>query len=78
MPSAALDGAVDEWLEALLASPPRAIGLQKRLINDWEALAPRAAIEAGIEAFVEAWKTDEPKLAMRRFLAAKAARKRHA
>jgi enoyl-CoA hydratase/carnithine racemase len=77
-PSSALDAAVAEWLDALLASPPGAIRLQKRLIRDWEALAPDAAVEAGVDAFVEAWRTDEPKLAMREFLAAKAARKRGA
>ncbi|MFI4998145.1 MAG: enoyl-CoA hydratase [Hyphomicrobiales bacterium] len=76
VPAAELDAAVEEWLEALLASPPEAIRLQKRLILDWERLAPPAAVQAGIEAFVAAWRTDEPRLAMREFLAAKAARKR--
>lgn len=71
-----LDGAMEEWLEALLACGPQAIRLQKRLILDWEKLAPSAAVEAGIEAFVEAWRSPEPKLAMESFLAAKTARKR--
>ncbi len=76
VPSSGLDAAVEDWLEAILASPSKAIALQKRLINQWEELTPRAAIQAGVEAFVAAWRTDEPKLAMREFLAAKAARKR--
>lgn len=71
VPADALDAAVEEWLEALFASPPGAIRLQKRLIRDWEALTPDAAVEAGIEAFAGAWKTDEPRLAMREFLARK-------
>ena len=76
VPAEALDAALEEWLSALLACPPNAIRLQKRLIRDWEELAPQAAIEAGIEAFAEAFRSDEPRLAMWEFLAAKAARKR--
>jgi enoyl-CoA hydratase len=76
VPDGELDAAVEEWLEALLACGPRAISLQKRLILDWEELVPSAAVDAGIEAFVEAWRSPEPKLAMESFLAAKVARKR--
>jgi enoyl-CoA hydratase len=76
VPDGELDAAVEEWLEALLACGPRAISLQKRLILDWEELTPSAAVDAGIEAFVEAWRSPEPKLAMESFLAAKAARRR--
>jgi enoyl-CoA hydratase len=76
VPDDELEAAVEEWLEALLACGPRAISLQKRLILDWEELTPSAAVDAGIEAFVEAWRSPEPKLAMESFLAAKAARKR--
>jgi enoyl-CoA hydratase len=75
VPAAELDAAVEEWLGALFASPPKAIRLQKRLMRDWEVLTPPEAIAAGIEAFVKAWHSDEPRLAMREFLAAKAARK---
>jgi hypothetical protein len=45
-------------------------------MQDWESLTPPEAVKAGIEAFVAAWRTDEPRLAMRGFLAAKAERKR--
>jgi len=76
VPDGELDGAIEEWLAALLACGPQAIRLQKRLILDWEKLAPSAAVDAGIEAFVTAWRSPEPKLAMESFLAAKAARKR--
>ena len=64
------------WIGAVLACGPKVIALQKRLILDWERLAPADAVNTGIEAFVEAWQTPEPKLAMDSFLAAKAARKR--
>ena len=70
-----LDSALDEWVEALLACGPGTIRLQKRLILDWEKLPPEAAVEAGIDAFVEAWQTPEPGGMMRDFLAAKGKRK---
>jgi enoyl-CoA hydratase/carnithine racemase len=75
VPDGDLDVAVEDWLAALLACGPRAIALQKRLILDWEKLAPAAAVNAGIEAFVEAWRSPEPREAMQSFLAAKAARR---
>jgi enoyl-CoA hydratase len=76
VPAEALDAAVEEWLETLLARGPLAIRLQKQLIRDWESRSPSEAVQAGIEAFCAAWQSPEPKLAMRSFLAAKAARKR--
>ena len=76
VPDDALDQAMNEWLDALLACGPLAISLQKRLILDWESLKPGAAVDAGIEAFVDAWRSPEPRLLMESFLAAKAARKR--
>ncbi|SED80344.1 Enoyl-CoA hydratase/carnithine racemase [Rhizobiales bacterium GAS191] len=72
----ALDAAVEEWVEALLACGPNAIRLQKKLIVDWEELPPSTAVQAGIDAFVASWETPEPKLAMQGFLEARAARKR--
>ncbi|HVY17973.1 MAG TPA: enoyl-CoA hydratase [Rhodopila sp.] len=73
---ALLDEAVTEWIAMLLAAGPRAIRLQKSLTRQWEDLPLRAAVQAGVDAFAEAWRTDEPKLAMREFLEAQAARKR--
>jgi hypothetical protein len=55
---------------------PRAVRLQKRLIRQWEDLPLAAAVQAGIDAFAEAYGTDEPSTAMREFLAAQRARKR--
>ena len=43
----------------MLASGPRAVRLQKALIEDWEAM-PVAAIQHGIDGF-DAWASDEPR-----------------
>ncbi len=76
VPGGELDAAVELWLDALLEAGPRAIRLQKRLIGAWEDLPLRAAIQAGVDAFADAWRTDEPRRAMRAFLDAQALRKR--
>jgi enoyl-CoA hydratase/carnithine racemase len=57
----ALDAEVAKVIEALLAVGPRALRLQKELIRAWENLPADRAIEAGIDAFVRAFETDEPK-----------------
>jgi enoyl-CoA hydratase len=75
-PVALLDEAVEAWIGKLLTSKPRAVRLQKRLIRQWEDLPLAAAVQAGIEAFAEAYGTDEPGVAMAEFLAAQRARKR--
>lgn len=59
-PSAGLDQAVDDLAQPILAAGPRAIRLQKRLILDWEELPIDAAIERGIDAFAQAFDSDEP------------------
>ncbi len=59
-PSAGLDGAIDRLARPILAAGPRAIRLQKRLILDWEELPTGPAIERGIDAFVQAFDSDEP------------------
>jgi enoyl-CoA hydratase/carnithine racemase len=76
VPADALDETVDAWIDMLLEAGPRAIQLQKMLIRQWEDLPIRAAVQAGVDAFAEAWRTDEPRTAMRSFLEAQAARKR--
>jgi enoyl-CoA hydratase/carnithine racemase len=77
VPASELDSALEEWLARLLAAGPRAVRLQKALIRSWEDLPIRAAVEAGADAFVEAWRTDEPRQAMKSFLDARKARKPH-
>jgi enoyl-CoA hydratase len=76
VPASALDEAVETWVGKLLTSKPHAVRLQKRLIRHWEDLPLGAAVQAGIDAFAEAYETEEPAAAMREFLAARKARKR--
>jgi enoyl-CoA hydratase len=78
VPVQQLDVRVDELLESILASGPRAVRLQKALITEWEGLPPRQAIQRGIDSFSGAWETDEPRRMMQRFLAERRMRKRSA
>jgi enoyl-CoA hydratase len=71
VPPACLDEAVEAWIGKLLTSKPQAVRLQKRLIRRWEDLPLAAAVQAGIDAFVVAYDTDEPIVSMRNLLAAK-------
>jgi hypothetical protein len=52
------------------------VRLQKRLIREWEDRPLSAAIAAGIDTFAAAYATEEPRTAMRKFLAARKARKK--
>jgi enoyl-CoA hydratase/carnithine racemase len=67
-----LDAEVEKIISALLAAGPRALRQQKALLRAWEKLPVDAAIAAGIEAFVRAFESDEPK----RLLSCFAERKR--
>jgi enoyl-CoA hydratase/carnithine racemase len=60
---------VEDLLDKLLAAEPRAVQLQKALIQAWEDAPISRAIAAGVDAFADAWTTDEPARAMARFLA---------
>lgn len=66
-----LDAAVEKWVAAVLAAGPRAVRLQKRLVQDWERMSIADAVRQGIAAMVEARKTDEPQRLMRAFSAHK-------
>jgi enoyl-CoA hydratase len=70
-----LDAAVERFAAAILAAGPQAIRLQKALIRDWEDLSTSAAVERGIDAFTEAYATDEPRRMAGARLAALRARK---
>jgi enoyl-CoA hydratase len=61
VPSAELDAAVEALAAPILASGPQAVRIQKALILDWEEMHTTAAVERGIEAFVDAFSTDEPR-----------------
>jgi enoyl-CoA hydratase len=60
VPADQLDVAVERLVDSVLASGPHAVRLQKALIEDWQAMAVDAAIQHGIDGFVDAWATDEP------------------
>lgn len=65
---AELDAAVERWIASLLACGPRAIRIQKRLLLDWERMAATDAARAGIQAFVDAYRSDEPRRLMTAFV----------
>jgi len=68
----ALEREIETMIAALLSAGPQAVRRQKALMQQWEKLPADAAIEAGIDAFVRAFETDEPK----RMLSAFSKRKR--
>jgi len=63
-----LDAAVEKWIDSILASGARAVRLQKALMRDWERMPLSDSIRRGIEACVEARRTDEPRKMMAAFL----------
>jgi len=77
-PAAELDAAVERLAAAILAGGRHAVQLQKALIRDWEELSTSAAVARGIDAFVEAYATDEPRRMAEAQLAAMRARRRGA
>lgn len=71
-----LDTAVEDLLDKLMEAAPRAVQLQKALVQRWEELPVGAAIQAGVDAFEDAWTTDEPRIALASFQAKRRAAKR--
>ena len=61
LPAEQLDDAVETLAASILAAGPHAIRLQKSLILDWEEMHTTAAVDRGIDGFVEAFATDEPR-----------------
>jgi enoyl-CoA hydratase/carnithine racemase len=64
----ALDAEVESIVTSLLAAGAQAVRRQKALLQQWEKLPVDAAIEAGIDAFVRAFETDEPKRMLSAFV----------
>jgi enoyl-CoA hydratase/carnithine racemase len=60
-PADQLDAAVEKLTASILASGPAAVRLQKSLVLDWEEMHTAAAVDRGIDGFVEAFATDEPR-----------------
>ncbi len=67
VPAAELDAAVEAMAGALLRCGPRALAAQKRLVYAWLEVPLTRAFELGIEAFADAYATDEPREAMDAF-----------
>ena len=66
----ALDVAVNEWVDQLVAMGPKAIKSQKRLLQKWENCSVEDGVMAGVDAFAEAFEDGgrEPKEMMAKFL----------
>jgi enoyl-CoA hydratase/carnithine racemase len=75
-PPERLDAVVEEFAAALLAGGKHALRIQKALIADWQDLSTSAAIARGIDAFAEAYDSDEPRRMAEVRLAAMRARKK--
>ena len=69
VPPAELQAAVQRMAERLCANGPRALWLQKDLINRWLNVPLHEAIEAGIKSLAMAYATDAPQQAMQAFWA---------
>jgi len=67
-PAEALDAVLEERLAMILNAGPDAIRAQKRLCRQWEELPLNEAIQAGVDAFANAFHGDEPREYMQRFL----------
>ncbi|MBS0359918.1 MAG: enoyl-CoA hydratase/isomerase family protein [Proteobacteria bacterium] len=74
-PAVGLSAAVERVVDLLLDAEPEAVRIQKALIRRWEDLATTQAIAAGVDAFEAAWRGEEPRQAMARYLAERKARR---
>jgi len=72
--SGELDAAVEKWIGSFLACGREALRIQKRLVIDWDRMSTTDAARAGVQAFVEAYRTDEPRRLMHSFLERRRAR----
>jgi enoyl-CoA hydratase/carnithine racemase len=52
---AALDKAVDEWVDMIVSMGPKSIRNQKRLVTKWERSTLTEGIAAGIDSLVESY-----------------------
>ncbi|HAP26161.1 MAG TPA: enoyl-CoA hydratase [Achromobacter sp.] len=68
-----LDALVERTVAPIAASGPRAVRAQKVLLRYWTESSIQAGLDRSVEAFSEAFTTDEPRRCMEPFLA----RKRH-
>ncbi len=68
LPYGEIDAGVEQWIGSLIACGPRALRIQKRLLVDWDRMSTTDAARAGIQAYVDAYRTDEPRRLMSAFL----------
>jgi enoyl-CoA hydratase/carnithine racemase len=68
VPFAELDAVVEKWVASLLLGGPKAVRIQKRLIMDWDRMGVTDGARAGIQAYVESYRSDEPNRLMTAFL----------
>jgi enoyl-CoA hydratase/carnithine racemase len=68
VPGDGLDALVDTRTGEILAGAPRALRLQKRLCRAWEELPLEEAIEQGVRAFADAFRTPEAREYLERFV----------
>ena len=68
VPAAELDASVEAWISSLLACGPQAVRIQKRLMLDWDRMSVAEGARAGIQAYVDAYRTDEPRRMMTAFV----------
>ncbi|MGE8702474.1 MAG: enoyl-CoA hydratase [Achromobacter sp.] len=66
-----LDALVERTVAPIAASGPRAVRAQKALLRDWTESSIQAGLDRSVEAFGEAFTTDEPSRCMAPFLARK-------
>jgi enoyl-CoA hydratase/carnithine racemase len=69
VPETELDDAADRLARQIAAYSGPALRLQKRLVRTWQGADMDAAIEAGIDALVEAYASPNPREAFDAFLA---------
>lgn len=67
-PSTGLERVTAELIDRILECSPSAVRLQKELIIRWRNTDLRSAVEYGINAFAQAYTTEEPREAMQAFL----------
>ncbi len=75
VPADQLDAVVARWIDSLLHTGVQAVRIQKQLIQRWEELPMRDAVQAGIDAFASAWDSPEPQRMMADFQTQRKARR---
>ena len=74
----ALEAVMQEVVGHVCAAGPKAIRLQKELLQRWETLPLEEAIEVGIDYFARTFQTPEPQQMMQKFFAGVAHRRQKA